>query len=217
MDTQSQDLFAAQAADKIRICNDMWLLPRYAPALTLKRDINVVCQQAVLRHMVTSRGQRMSVAMTNCGAQGWVSDLKGYRYQSLDPLSGEPWPAMPKSFQQIATKAAALAGYENFCPDACLINRYEPGNQMGAHQDKNEQDFNQPIVSVSLGLPARFFIVGEHRKGKSIPVDLVSGDVIVWGGEARLYYHGVRPLKKGLHPDFGATRFNLTFRRALSA
>lgn len=210
-----QDLFNLQCADKINICEDMWLLPRYAPESALQVEISQLCQLAPLRHMVTRSGKSMSVAMTNCGSAGWVSDRGGYRYQAHDPLSGQSWPAMPDCFSELATSAAKLAGYPDFAPDACLINRYEPGSQMTAHQDRNEADFSQPIVSVSLGLPARFFVQGPERKGKSKSVDLVSGDVVVWGGRSRLYFHGVRRLKPGSHPVFNAARYNLTFRRAL--
>lgn len=209
-----QDLFSQQQPEKISICEDMWVLPRLAPEEQLCFDIHQICELAPLRHMVTKGGHTLSVAMTNCGALGWVSDRKGYRYQPDDPVSGANWPSIPDSFMRLAKTAAALGGYPAFQPDACLINRYEPGSQMSAHQDRNELDFSQPIVSVSLGLPARFFVQGPERKGKSISVDLVSGDVVVWGGRSRLYFHGVRRLKEGTHALFGSARFNLTFRRA---
>jgi len=158
----------------------------------------------------------MSVAMTNCGELGWVSDRRGYRYSAIDPETGKPWPAMPAVMQSLAAEAADLAGYPGFKPDACLINRYVPGAQMGAHQDRNERDRSQPIVSVSLGIPARFFVMLEDTadSAKSIPVDLSDGDVIVFGGAARMCSHGVRKLKSGLHPLWGEARWNLTFRMA---
>ena len=169
---------------------------------------------APFRHMVTPGGLRMSVAMTNCGTLGWVSDRTGYRYDSLDPASLLPWPAMPPVFMQLACDAAAQAGFVNFLPDACLINRYDPGARLTLHQDKDERDFTQPIVSVSLGLPATFLFGGLERTHKAISVNLSHGDVVVWGGSARLHFHGVRPLKEGQHNLTGPHRLNLTFRKA---
>ncbi len=156
----------------------------------------------------------MAVATTSCGDTGWVADTRGYRYSDVDPLSGDPWPPMPACFSELSRKAAEFAGFQAFEADTCLVNRYAPGVGMGAHQDRDERDFSQPIVSVSLGLPARFFVVGAERKGRSTPIDLKSGDVLVFGGTARRYYHGVRPVKPGQHPRFGCCRWNLTFRRA---
>jgi DNA oxidative demethylase len=173
-----------------------------------------VTAQAPFRHMVTPGGYRMSVAMTNCGALGWVADRKGYRYDSLDPERGEPWPSMPDAFLRLAATAAAEAGFDPFFPDACLINRYEPGARLSLHQDRNELDYTQPIVSVSLGLPAVFLFGGDQRTDKTKRIHLTHGDVVVWGGPARLRYHGVMPLKEGLHPLLGAYRFNLTCRKA---
>ncbi len=174
---------------------------------------NVVAQ-APFRHMVTPGGFRMSVAMTNCGGLGWVSDRTGYRYDSIDPVSGRHWPPMPDRFLQLAIGAAAEAGFENFMPDACLINRYEPKTRLTLHQDRNEQDLSQPIVSVSLGIPAVFLFGGLKRADKSIRVRLTHGDVVVWGGPARLRYHGVMPLKEDHHQMIGGHRINLTFRKA---
>ena len=173
-----------------------------------------VLVESPLRHMETTRGFKLKAAMSNCGDLGWVSDRRGYRYQAVDPLSGRHWPAMPDEFMQLATSVAKTAGYKNFQPDVCLINCYQIGAGMSAHRDSDEADFSQPIVSLSLGLPARFFVQGEERKGRSVPLDLASGDVVVWGGESRLYYHGIRPLKPGHDPLFGNQRFNLTFRKA---
>jgi alkylated DNA repair protein (DNA oxidative demethylase) len=164
--------------------------------------------------MLTPGGFRMSVAMTNCGALGWVTDRSGYRYDSVDPDSGRNWPAMPDSFLQLAQDAAAHAGFDGFVPDACLINRYEPGARLSLHQDKNERDFTEPIVSVSLGIPAVFEFGGLNRADKTSRVPLMHGDVVVWGGPARLRYHGVSPLKDGDHPALGRHRINLTFRKA---
>ncbi len=180
-------------------------------------EINRIIISAPLRHMVTPGGFRMSVAMTNCGTAGWVTDRKGYRYATHDPESNRLWPHMPQLFATLATTAAELAGFPNFHPDACLINCYEPGARMGLHQDKDERDFDEPIVSVSLGLPAVFLFGGLNRNDKVQRIPLQNGDVVVWGGPARLYYHGINPLKDGEHPLTGRCRYNLTFRAALSS
>ncbi len=177
-------------------------------------DIDEVVSRAPFRHMITPGGFRMSVAMTNCGALGWVSDRTGYRYDPMDPESGMPWPSMPESFATLAANAAAKAGFKEFMPDACLINRYHPGAKLTLHQDKDERDFEQPIVSVSLGLPATFLFGGLKRADTAIRVNLTHGDVVVWGGPARLRYHGVLPLKEGDHAVIGGYRVNLTFRKA---
>ncbi len=152
--------------------------------------------------------------MSNCGSLGWVTDRKGYRYTEIDPLSGKAWPAMPPIFSQLANQAAATAGFADFVPDACLINRYIPGARMSLHQDKDEQDFSQPIVSVSLGIPATFQIGGFERADKTMKLPLQHGDVIVWGNEDRLRFHGIAALKEGHHPLLGEQRINLTFRKA---
>lgn len=192
------------------------LLLRFALALEdrLLSDLERIATRARFRHMVTPGGFRMSVAMTNCGPLGWVSDERGYRYSPLDPESSEPWPAMPRSFHELATRAAEAAGFPEFEPDACLVNRYEPGARLSLHQDKDESDFTAPIVSVSLGLPAVFLLGGLTRQTRPERVPLTHGDVVVWGGPARLRYHGVAPIKDGHHPFFGAFRINLTFRKA---
>lgn len=169
---------------------------------------------APFRHMVTPGGFEMSVAMTNCGNLGWVSDRTGYRYDPLDPLSGRSWPAMPEAFFRLASRAAAEAGFGEFIPDACLVNRYRTEARLTLHQDKNERDFRQPIVSVSLGVSAVFLFGGNRRADKTQRVPLAHGDVVVWGGPDRLRYHGVLALKPGHHPAFGSDRVNLTFRKA---
>jgi alkylated DNA repair protein (DNA oxidative demethylase) len=169
---------------------------------------------APFRHMVTPGGFRMSVGMTNCGSLGWVTDRTGYRYDAIDPESGRQWPQMPNGFLELARSAAEKAGFRGFLPDACLINRYEPGARLSLHQDKDERDFDQPIVSVSLGLPAVFVFGGMKRSDKAIRVPVAHGDVVVWGGTARLRYHGVFALKAGEHPLLRAGRVNLTFRKA---
>ncbi|MDB5732230.1 MAG: oxidative demethylase AlkB [Variovorax sp.] len=173
-----------------------------------------VLARAPWRHMVTPGGFRMSVAMSNCGALGWVADRGGYRYDPRDPDSGRPWPPMPASFARFAAQMAAGAGFDGFAPDACLINRYEPGARLSLHQDRDERDFDQPIVSVSLGLPAVFLFGGATRAHKARRVPLAHGDVVVWGGPARLHHHGVLPLAEGTHPLTGRCRINLTFRKA---
>ena len=183
-----------------------------APALVAA--IEGIVAAAPLRHLVTPSGFRMSVAMTNCGSVGWVSDRRGYRYEGCDPQSGKRWPAMPAEFLHVARSAAAAAGFAGFEPDACLINRYVPGARLTLHQDKDEKRLNAPIVSVSLGLPTTFLFGGDARTDKQRKVPLQHGDVVVWGGPARLHYHGVLALRDGEHPTLGAQRLNLTFRRA---
>jgi alkylated DNA repair protein (DNA oxidative demethylase) len=177
-------------------------------------DLQAVVARAPFRHMITPGGFRMSVAITNCGALGWVTDKTGYRYDAMDPGSGKRWPGMPASFLRLARDAAASAGFASFTPDACLVNRYEPGARLSLHQDRNERDFLQPIVSVSLGLPAIFLFGGAKRADRTLRLPLEHGDVAVWGGPARLRYHGVAPLKAGQHPLLGGQRLNLTFRKA---
>jgi DNA oxidative demethylase len=167
------------------------------------------------RHMVTPRGSRMSAAMTNCGQVGWLTDLRGYRYEERDPETSEPWPALPPLFLDLARRAAACAGFPNFVPDACLVNRYAPGARLSIHQDRDEQDYGQPIVSVSLGLPATFLFGGLKRSDRVKRFGLHHGDVVVWGGPSRLVFHGVDSLDEGQHPATGRFRYNLTFRRAL--
>jgi DNA oxidative demethylase len=180
----------------------------------LLSGLREVTAAAPFRHMLTPGGHRMSVAMTNCGEVGWVTDRSGYRYTADDPESGRPWPTMPETFRALARSAAEEAGFVNFIPDACLINRYEPGAKMSLHQDRDERDFSQPIVSVSLGIPAVFLFGGTGRSDKAQRIALAHGDVVVWGGSARLRFHGVLPLKNGRDARLGAQRINLTFRKA---
>jgi alkylated DNA repair protein (DNA oxidative demethylase) len=211
------DLFAADAPeleDEILAPGAVVLrgfaIDREAP---LKDDVARVASAAPFRHLVTPGGFRMSVAMTNCGELGWVSDRRGYRYDPLDPESGERWPALPESFRALALDAAARAGYPGFLPDACLVNRYEPGARLSMHQDRDEKDLRAPIVSVSLGLPAVFLWGGDERGDPARKVALNHGDVVVWGGPSRLRFHGVQALKDGEHPFAGPSRINLTFRK----
>ena len=175
--------------------------------------IDGVIERAPLRHMITPGGFRMSVAMTNCGDFGWISDRRGYRYGDTDPETARPWPPLPASFLALASAAAAAGGFSHFVPDACLINRYEPGARMSLHQDRNERDFSQPIVSVSLGVPATFLFGGLTRAMKPLRLRLVHGDVVVWGGPARLNFHGVSPLRPDSHESLGLHRINLTLRK----
>lgn len=176
--------------------------------------IDAVVAAAPFRHMVTPGGYRMSVAMTNCGKVGWVSDGKGYRYSPTDPDSGKPWPAMPETLLTLAQTAASEGGFAGFVPDACLINRYEPGAKLSLHQDRDECDFSAPIVSVSLGLSATFQFGGKRRSDPIAKHALHHGDVVAWGGPSRLFHHGILPLKEGEHARLGRCRINLTFRKA---
>jgi alkylated DNA repair protein (DNA oxidative demethylase) len=180
----------------------------------LLKALDDITAQAPFRYMATPGGHQMSVAMTNCGNCGWITDRSGYRYDGNDPVSGRPWPAMPPVFRELAGQAAAQGGFAGFVPDACLINRYEPGARMSLHQDKDEQDFTAPIVSVSLGLPAIFMFGGLKRPDKPTRYRLEHGDVVVWGGPSRLFFHGVAPLADGEHALLGRKRINLTFRKA---
>ena len=176
--------------------------------------VDEVTRVAPFRHLITPGGLRMSVAMTNCGDWGWWSDHAGYRYTRQDPTTGRNWPAIPPVFAELAASAAANAGFADFAPDACLINRYVPGARLSLHQDKNEADLSQPIVSVSLGLPATFIFGGAQRGDKTQRTSVTHGDIAVWGGPARLNYHGVAPLKPGVDPRVGECRINITFRKA---
>ena len=203
------------------LCEGAMLLRGFALARApqLLRAALAVIQAAPLRHLLKPGGRRMSVAITNCGALGWVSDERGYRYSRFDSEE-RPWPAMPVIFREFATDAAAKAGFPSsptsppFRPDACLINRYEVGARMSLHQDRDEIDFDQPIVSLSLGLPAIFLLGGEARDDRPQRLPLMHGDVLIWGGPARLRFHGVLPIRPGWHAQLGAQRINLTLRCA---
>ena len=184
-----------------------------SPAHVLMEEVTRIAQAAPFRHLVTPGGYTMSVAMTNCGRVGWLSDRTGYRYDPVDPDTKIPWPAMPPAFLDLAVRAASEAGFASYDPDACLINRYVAGAKLSLHQDRDEKDAWAPIVSVSLGLPAVFLWGGKRRSDPVRRLRLESGDVVVWGGPARFVYHGVAPLKDGEHPLTGATRINLTFRK----
>ncbi|HEX3846564.1 MAG TPA: DNA oxidative demethylase AlkB [Steroidobacteraceae bacterium] len=176
--------------------------------------IEEIAAQAPFRSMMTPGGFTMSVASTSCGSLGWTTDRRGYRYTREDPSSGEPWPEMPEVFARLAREAGAAARFESFAPDACLLNRYQPGARLSLHQDRDEHDFEAPIVSVSLGMPATFLFGGHERSDRTVKVPLGHGDVAVWGGPDRLRYHGVAPLRDDPHPLLGSQRINLTFRKA---
>lgn len=186
----------------------------HAEADALPSLLQILWSEAPLRHMVTPAGARMSVAMSNCGEAGWVSDRRGYRYERRDPQSGRPWPPMPPMLRELARRAAAAAGFPSFEPDACLINCYEPGTRLSLHQDRDESDLGAPVVSLSCGLPATFLFGGLARRDPVRRIPLFHGDMVVWGGPQRLVFHGIAPLADGEHPLTGRSRINLTFRRA---
>ena len=198
----------------LQIAHDVSLLRGFSHSEELLPEIARIAQQAPWRHLTTPGGGRMSVAMTNCGAWGWHSDARGYRYVPLDPLSGQSWPAMPVVFRRLASNAALRGGFDDFDPDCCLVNRYAVGASMGTHRDFDELDMRHPIVSVSIGLPAVFVWRGAQRSGQAIPVTLLDGDVLTWGGTARAGFHSVRTLKDGGDLLAEPVRYNLTFRRA---
>ena len=218
MQGYTRELFdgAASAAAPTPLAPGASLLHGFAlgKVRALLDAVKIIEAAAPFRHLVTPDGFRMSVAMTNCGDFGWVSDRRGYRYESCDPLSGSAWPLIPAPFLTLAESAALAGGFPGFMPDACLINRYEPGARLTLHQDKDEQDFGSPIVSVSLGLPAVFLFGGVARSERQRRIPLQHGDVVVWGGASRLRHHGVLPVKDGCNGLLGAQRLNLTFRRA---
>jgi alkylated DNA repair protein (DNA oxidative demethylase) len=214
------DLFAAveRQPERVDFAPGVLLLRGYADSMAtaLLAEIEQISAQSPFRHMVMPTGQTMGVAMTNCGAVGWVSDReRGYRYQDTDPLSGALWPAMPAALRDLATRAAAEAGFLGFVPDVSLINRYEPGTKLHMHRDNDEKDFTTPIVSVSLGLTATFMFGGLKRSDPYQNIRLDSGDVFVWGGATRLAFHGIKTLKDGEHPLTGRCRYNFTLRKAL--
>lgn len=213
----TEDLFAdLTPAAPEQIAEGAWLLRGFVlnDADRLLDAISQVASQSPFRHQITPGGYSMSAAMSSCGEWGWVTDRQGYRYSATDPLTDQPWPAMPTLLRQVAIDAAVASGYEDFNPDACLINRYETGAKMGLHQDKDEADFSAPIVSISLGAPISFMFGGLARTDKTSRWKLEHGDVVVWGGKSRLFFHGVAPLgKRAEHAQTGPMRYNLTFRK----
>ncbi|NMY86228.1 DNA oxidative demethylase AlkB [Pseudomonas sp. WS 5411] len=214
------DLFSDEAlqqpARREQIGEQSYVLRGYAlPWLErVLPELRAVLVQSPFRHMVTPGGYTMSAALSSCGALGWTTSPQGYRYSTLDPERQQPWPSMPAVLRELAINAASAAGFDGFAPDACLINRYVPGARMSLHQDKNERDYNAPVVSLSLGLPAVFLFGGHQRSDKTQKISLFHGDVAVWGGVDRLRFHGVLPIKEGAHPRMGPQRINLTFRTA---
>lgn len=210
------ELFAPESGAPQNLAPGACLLPGFAlaQACELREVVEQVFAAAPPRRWLTPGGRRMAVAMSNCGPLGWVSDEHGYRYAALDPDSGRPWPALDARLAELAGEAAATAGFAGFVPDACLVNRYQPGTALSLHQDKDERDLGQPIVSISLGLPAVFLFGGLRRADPCLRMALHDGDVVVWGGPARLRYHGVAALKPGRHPLWGELRINLTLRKA---
>jgi DNA oxidative demethylase len=213
------DLFSEVSAveETEKLADGAFLLRRFADnrAASIVQMVARIAKTSPFRHMVTPGGHRMSVAMTNCGRAGWITDVHGYCYAAIDPETGTAWPPMPPTFNQLAVSAAERVGFAGFKPDSCLINRYEPGTKLSLHQDRNEQSYDSPIVSVSLGLPAKFLFGGLKRNERPRRLWLESGDVVVWGGRSRLAFHGVDPLAEGDHPLTGRCRLNLTFRKAL--
>lgn len=210
------DLFSDEASSRLALGPQAMLLRGYALPYEhqLLPALESITAAAPFRHMFTPGGRKMSVALTNCGALGWVSDHRGYRYSPTDPSTGQPWPRMPGCFLQLAQEAAATAGFHEFQPDACLVNRYLPGARLTLHQDRDERDFSAPIVSVSLGMSATFLFGGPARSDRAMKAELHHGDVAVWGGVDRLRYHGILPLAGPEHPHMGLQRINFTFRKA---
>ena len=207
------DLFSSGSAEVEEIYPDLYLLRTMTAYDVLLDDIKKTVSAAPFRFMYTPGGKRLNISMTNCGDVGWISEASGYRYSTTDPTSGHPWPNMPTSFKALAKQAASLAEFSDFNPNACLINHYKMGQELTAHQDKNEPDLSQPIVSVSLGMSARFQIYGEARNNKPLDIELYDGDVLVWGRTARLIYHGVKTNRSQPHPRLGTHRINLTMRK----
>lgn len=181
----------------------------------LLQEIKRVLKCNYWREISTPGGKPMSIKITNCGDFGWYSDKNGYRYSQLDPLTGKPWCKIPDLLKYFAQTAADMSGYSNFEPDCCLMNRYEVGSKLSLHQDIDEQDFSQPIVSFSFGLPADFIFGGLSRSDKVKKYTLENGDVFVFGGQDRLRFHGVDKLKSGNSSyKVGNIRINLTFRKS---
>ena len=212
---ESLDLFEADS-EPLRLSSNAVVLRKFALPFVRELLPAIAHIEAIspFRRKVTPGGFIMSVALTNCGALGWTTDQRGYRYTRVDPDTGELWPEMPPVFEQLAKAAASDAGFDHFEPDACLINRYAPGARLSLHQDRNERDYKAPIVSVSLGMKATFLFGGHARSESTVKVPLHHGDVMVWGGVDRLRYHGVMPLKDEPHPLLGSQRINFTFRKA---
>ncbi|WP_339865167.1 alpha-ketoglutarate-dependent dioxygenase AlkB [Paremcibacter congregatus] len=209
------DLFSALRPERECLQEGVYLLPNFFDGQEVLHIVQQLLDQAPFRHMKTPGGRRMAVALTNCGTVGWISDTKGYRYSPTDPLTNTPWPPMPAALLSLARSAAEKCGYEDFRPDSCLINRYDPGSALSPHQDRNENDFSQPIVSLSIGRSAMFQLYGQERGGKAVNIRLNDGDILVFGGPARLNFHGVRRLLPDAPAHMSDGRINLTLRQAL--
>jgi len=207
------DLFGQNNQQPEELLTDVYLMRGLADADQLLPNIKQVISQAPLRFMRTPGGKRLNISMTHCGQLGWISEPAGYRYAQQDPTSGPHWHDMPESFRQLAMQASGMCGFPGFSPNACLVNHYQAGQELTAHQDKNEPDLSQPIVSVSMGMSARFQIYGDSRSRRPLEVELYDGDVMVWGRSARLIYHGVKTNRSMPHPELGLHRFNLTMRQ----
>ena len=209
------DLFSPIAPEIEELRPGIFLFRSHVNVEEFMKVVTSTAEKIPFRQMITPGGKKINVSVTSMGENGWYSDRRGYRYERIDPVTGNEWPKMPKDIETIISNAAKKAGFENFFPDSCLINCYKPGVGLTAHVDKDEIDFSQPIVSVSLGVSAVFQIFGENRNGKVMNIPLHSGDLLIFGGPARKFYHGVRKIKVQSHPLTGNLRFNLTFRRAL--
>lgn len=208
------DIFSSSSEQlMVTLQKNVYLFRGYANHKSLVNEIKDIIDQAPFRFMHTPGGKRLNISMTNCGDLGWISEPSGYRYVKHDPTSKQPWPEMPQSFKKLAKQVAQLAGFDDFKPNACLINHYQQGQELTSHQDKNEPDLSQPIVSVSLGMSARFQIYGDARNNKPQEIELYDGDVMVWGRTARLIYHGVKTNRGIPHPQLGLHRINLTMRK----
>lgn len=211
------DLFGGpEPGSREQLDTSAWVLRGFAMACIpeLLTELGGIEARSPFRHMVTASGLRLAVAVTSCGELGWTSDRHGYCYRADDPLSGKPWPTMPPRFAELAEAAARDAGFAGFKPDACLINRYRPGDRLSLHQDRNERDFSAPIVTVSLGMSAVFLWGGKARSDRAVRVQVHHGDVMVWGGVDRLRFHGVMPVVGSAHEVLGRQRISLTFRKA---
>jgi DNA oxidative demethylase len=169
-----------------------------------------VAEAPLFQPVMPRTGRPFSVKMTNLGALGWVSDVKGYRYQATHPDTGKPWPVIPDMVMDIWRSVSTYA----HDPQACLVNFYAASTKMGMHQDKDEEDFAAPVVSISLGDTAVFRIGGTTRGGKTETINLQSGDVLVMGGSSRLCFHGVDRVLSGTSSLLKHDgRLNLTLRR----
>jgi alkylated DNA repair protein (DNA oxidative demethylase) len=208
------DLFSNTRPAVEEIYPDMFLLANFVETIPLMKSVANILAVSPFRKMMTPNGHKTGIALTNCGDYGWISDRQGYRYSADDPITNKPWHIMPESFLMLANNASEAAGYHQFIPDACLINHYPIGSKLNSHQDKNEQNFNHPIVSISIGLPATFQVFGNQRAGKPLNVELYDGDIVVWGGSSRLAYHGIKSIKPDPHNPNLVERINITFRKA---